>query len=91
MPKMREEMGEDMKLYSIGRISPVKDLETQIRAIKQLKINKVIPEPIILEIYGEVITEIDKKYKLELEQLIEELQLEDSVFFKGAKKHCNIT
>ena len=67
-------------IVTVGRISPVKDLETLIKAINLIK-NDI---PVRLNIIGEIILGKDRNYKKNLEQKIKEMDLGTIVTFVGS-------
>lgn len=70
----------DLRIVSVGRISPSKDYATLFRAIKQ------ISEDVIksAEIFGSPATEKDGQYLLELKDIVKNYNLEKIVKFKGS-------
>ena len=66
------------KIISVGRISPTKDLETMILAVKDLSEAK---KNIELAIYGDTGLEIDKSYLASLKELVKKSSLSDKVRF----------
>jgi glycosyltransferase involved in cell wall biosynthesis len=67
-------------ISSISRISEVKNLEALIltaRKLKELSINFEI------NVWGDVLNDRDKAYKLKLEKYIDEGHLNSSVYFRG--------
>ncbi|MCX6701662.1 MAG: glycosyltransferase family 4 protein [Candidatus Zambryskibacteria bacterium] len=73
-----------LRIAYIGRITPIKNLETLIDTGYQLK-KKNLNIQIIL--YGDCVTESDKNYKMELEKIIKEKDLKNNVFFAGNVLH----
>jgi len=71
---------EDNKILFIGRISPIKDLETPIRAMALMRDKKTI-----LEIVGPA----EEEYLLKLKRIITELKLEKQVKFSPAIYELN--
>lgn len=71
-------------LFSAGRISRSKDLETLLSGVAQLK--KLVQIPILLEIAGAAITPADDEYFIELKNLVTKLEIEDEVVFLGGLK-----
>lgn len=67
------------KMLAVGRITPTKDYETMIQALKLLN-NKNYT----LDIIGEPILEEDKKYAASLKELVEKVGMQDQVHFLGA-------
>lgn len=68
-------------LLSVGRISPIKDQETLIKAASILKERGHDNFEILL--VGDTRTAIDNKYKLHLISLIDELKMGDNIKFIG--------
>ena len=66
---------EENKILFLGRISPVKDIETLIRAMQRIK-NK--------EIKLEIVGPAEKEYKKELDELINKIGLKRRIEFKPA-------
>lgn len=77
----------DLKLLTVGRISPVKDLEVLISAVAELK-NKF--PGIIFDIAGEPLLKEDKNYLGNLKSLIQNRGLGNNIFFAGAKKYSDL-
>jgi len=75
------------RILSIGRISPVKDYETLIKAIENL-ISK--DKKIEVQIVGGPVLENEKKYFDNLRQLVKEKKLEEYIKFLGAVPHSQI-
>jgi len=63
---------EELKILFLGRISPIKDLETLIHAMKQLK-NK--------SIYLEIVGPAERDYQIKLNDLIRKLNIKPRVVF----------
>jgi glycosyltransferase involved in cell wall biosynthesis len=72
--------GNTLRIAHIGRITPIKNLETLINAVFELK--KKEPK-IQVVLFGDCITDSDKKYKNDLEKIIEEKCLKNNVSFAG--------
>jgi glycosyltransferase involved in cell wall biosynthesis len=70
-------------ITSIGRITPIKDLATLIKAAKILVDKKY---QIGVHMIGPEVNEADKKYRQELDRLVKESNLENVVLFVGGKK-----
>lgn len=79
------ETGDPIRFLSVARISPVKDLETVIVAIAELK--KIFSRPLLLDIVGDAITPQDKEYEKTLKELVARTELGDTVHFLGGKTH----
>lgn len=76
---------EEFKIITIGRISPIKDYETLIKAIEFLdKEFKRDDKRLLVEIIGRPITEKDNRYFLELQNIVKQKGLEKIIEFKGA-------
>lgn len=75
------------QLVTIGRIAPSKNLDKLLRCCALLKQNDV---PFVFSIVGAVITEEEKKYKVQLQQLIEELSLKEEIVFVGSVKQTQL-
>lgn len=73
----------EWNLLWVGRISPVKDLETVIRAVNELHKN----HSVALDIIGEPITDIDREYQRVIEALVNELDITGTVRFRGSFTH----
>lgn len=67
----------DLWLLWVGRIAPVKDLETVIKAVGELKKNEIVP-PVRFSIVGSPITLEGVSYKKRLEELACQFVYEDS-------------
>ena len=76
------------KIVHVGRITPIKDLETLILAGEIL--NKKIKN-LSIEIYGEGLTNEDKINVKKLKKLVKEKYLENVVVFKGIVKNEQIS
>src|SRR3989344_1662439 len=74
-------MGAKLRLLTVGRIAPVKDLRTLILGYALLKRTGEAAE---LSIVGEPITDIDLRYKQELAHFIEEQHVSAHVHFLGS-------
>ena len=70
------------KILSVGRVAPIKDLETLIRAIDVLVNQKDIKD-IELKIIGSAILDSDKQYFKKIRDLVKEKNLENYVKFIG--------
>ncbi|MFA5937444.1 MAG: glycosyltransferase family 4 protein [Candidatus Paceibacterota bacterium] len=75
--------GEPLRLLSVGRIAPVKDLESVLLAMAAMK--HASARPMSLDIVGEAVAAGDKEYEETLHQLVARLELEGEVHFAGAK------
>ena len=76
------------RMLTVGRISPVKDYETIIRACKILKDSW--PRPWTLSIVGGPLMGRDKEYLLLLKKQVAELGLERNIVFQGAHSYTEI-
>ncbi len=72
------------KLLWVGRISPVKDLETVVLSLKKIE------KDFTLDIVGEPIQKKDKEYLSVIKDLVKKLGLEYRVSFVGAKKYQDL-
>lgn len=79
------EAGDPIRFLSVARLSPVKDLETVILAIAELKKNPT--RPLLLDIVGDAITKQDKEYEKTLHELVAKTGLGDVIHFLGGKTH----
>lgn len=77
-----------LKLLTVGRISPVKDLKTLILAVSELK--NSLKNVIIFDIVGEVLLDTDRTYAAEIKELVTKLGLENLINFKGSIAHQNL-
>lgn len=74
---------EKIIITSIGRITPIKNLETLIKAAKILLDKKLDLE---LHLIGPEVNSADIKYRYELDELVKNLELEERILFLGGKK-----
>lgn len=79
----------ELRLLAVGRVAPVKSLETIIYALAELRKQKDLPE-ITLSIVGTPIVPKDKKYLSELKKLVQDLGLSFWVHFKEGVRHKDI-
>jgi len=77
------------KILFVGRISPIKDLETLIKAIDILVHQKNIKN-IAVQIIGKPSLEAGEKYFKKLKTLIEEKRLKEYIQFLGTVRHQEI-
>lgn len=70
------------RIISVGRISPVKDYETLIKAVEIL-VNEKGVKDIRVDIYGEPALLADLAYLQSLREFVAKARLEDNVFFHG--------
>lgn len=77
----KESESDTVQLLSVGRLSPVKDIETIILACRTVK------QPFHLTVIGDAITPADVSYKQSLVQLVHQLGLEKRVRFLGGMTH----
>ena len=75
--------GKPLCLVTVGRIAPIKDYETLLRACKVLK--DTFDRAFVLSIVGGPILARDHEYLALLKKLAAELKLEDVVHFRGAQ------
>ena len=73
---------------SVGRVSPTKDLETMILAVKELVASD--HENIELKIYGDAALELDKSYLESLKKLVMKSNLSDKVKFMSPVPHGKV-
>lgn len=69
-----------LRIAHVGRITPIKNIETLILAGEELKKRNL---DIQIDFFGDCVTDEDKEYKLTLERLIEEKELKNEVNFAG--------
>jgi glycosyltransferase involved in cell wall biosynthesis len=79
--ELRSEVENGFKILFLGRISPVKDLETLVEAINILFNHKNVKN-IQLEIVGSPSMERDKEYLKKIKNLVKELGLNNLVSFQ---------
>ena len=83
-----------LKIISIGRISPIKDYETLIKAIDVLRKNKEVDFSLKVDIVGSPGLLIQQAYFNKLKYIIKKMKLGKFIDFKGAisnqelPKHC---
>ncbi len=75
---------ESLRLLAAGRVSPVKDFETPIRALAELRDRGVVAT---LTIAGGPYLETDKMYGQRLRALAYSLQVAPLIQFEGAKRY----
>jgi glycosyltransferase involved in cell wall biosynthesis len=80
----KKEHTDIFQIVSVGRISPIKDYETLIRAIDVLVRGKIHVRMIIM---GDVVLESDRAYLFRLNSLIEEKHLGDVITLLGSVPH----
>ncbi len=73
-----------LKIAHIGRITPIKNIETFIHAVEELKKKNL---DIDVNISGDCVTAGDQYYKSKLEGLIGEKGLKNSVYFTSGVKY----
>lgn len=76
--------GLGFSLLSVGRITPTKDLETMILAMKKLKDEHF---DYSFDIVGSPVTDIDSEYATTIRELVRKLDLQDTITFLGQKTH----
>lgn len=76
-----------INIVHLGRITPIKNIDTLVLSISELK-NKGID--IKLNIHGDCVYESDQIYKAKLESIISEKGLKKDVFFVGGYNHDNL-
>lgn len=74
----------NLQLLSVGRISPSKDLETILLAIKRLSDEDI---KVTLDVVGAPVVDADFEYKKTLHELVKNLKLENSIKFLGPKNY----
>ena len=79
-PDINKKKSKELKIIAVGRISPIKNYETLIKATKILK-NKGLD--LTVNIAGPVLLEKQKEYLNELKQLVKKEKLESQVHFLG--------
>ncbi len=75
------------RVISVGRITPIKHLETIIRALRQLRVNGILAR---LDFVGDPVTAQDSVYKEMLLTLVRTLQLEGIISFRGSIKNSDL-
>lgn len=70
-----------IQIVTVGRIAPIKDYETLLRAVKILTQQNL---PVHLEIIGDVVKNEDKTYLAKLKEIVSTQGLEHVVEFAGA-------
>jgi glycosyltransferase involved in cell wall biosynthesis len=70
----------ELRLVTVGRITPIKRLELMIEALAQVR--QSLPDA-TLDIYGEPIMEADFDYERRLKARVAELGLAEAVHFRG--------
>lgn len=69
------------RIVAVGRITPIKNLDIAIHVIAKLVKDGL---PATLDLIGEPVTEEDKSYKRELEEIIRTEHISERVTFRGA-------
>jgi len=77
------------KIISIGRISPVKDYETLLKATEIL-VNQKGVKNIQVEIYGEPALPADRSYLASLQLFVKNARLQDYFTFKGGISYAEV-
>lgn len=80
-PRPGEQPDEPPMILYVGRLSPVKNLETLLQAVRRVKDRHT--EPFRVALVGGAITELDRGYVKRLRALAEELEVTDVVSFPG--------
>ena len=80
-------MAEKFRVITVGRISPTKDLETLILAVKKLKGQG---ENIHLAIYGGAVLPVDHSYLAALKNLVTQSNLTETIAFMPPVSHKKI-
>lgn len=78
-----------LRLLTVGRISPAKDIRTLILGVLDLK-NKIGDTDLTFDIVGGYATEDDKVYEKEMRKLVKESGLSSIVNFLGEKKYSDL-
>ncbi|OGE76535.1 MAG: hypothetical protein A3C85_03870 [Candidatus Doudnabacteria bacterium RIFCSPHIGHO2_02_FULL_48_21] len=78
--------GKKFRLLTIGRISPVKDYETLIKAVEIL-VNKENVQDLDVQIYGKVGLVQHQKYLDSLVRFVENAGLDEIIDFQGEVQH----
>lgn len=76
--------GTNYALLSVGRITPSKDLETILLAIKRLSDEDI---KVTLDIVGVPVVDADFEYEKTLRELVRSLHLENNINFLGPKNY----
>lgn len=79
--------GTPVKFLWVGRISPVKDLETPLLALQELRKRGI---SFVLDIVGGAIMKGDRTYEQTIRMLVNKLGLGDVVHWLGAKSHAEM-
>lgn len=79
---------EGLKMLVLGRISPVKDIETVLRAAAFLK--EIWPRSWVLSIVGGPAMPRDQEYLDSLKKFVKEKELEQHVHFYGARPYTEV-
>jgi len=79
-PNQDKKQSEKLRIVAVGRISPIKNYETLIRAAITLKKQNI---PLIIQIAGFVILSEQEAYFTKLKELVKKEQLENEVKFLG--------
>lgn len=82
----REVLPLPLRLVTVGRVTPSKNLELLIRAVHEYK-KRNQASGVQLHIFGIPITESDKKYQAVLKESIIEFNLEPTIQWCGAVSH----
>lgn len=79
-----EKSGVDVfKIISVGRITRIKNLDTLVKAVGFLR--GKFSQKFVVELVGEPVTNDDREYKKELEEIIKNLSLQEIVKFTGVR------
>lgn len=84
-----EEKNQAFKILTVGRISPVKNLDVLIEAARILAFEKHLPD-FVVEIYGEAGLAEHAGYFKALKDLVLKKHLDEFVHFKSARPHSEI-
>src|SRR3989338_281555 len=85
-PSSKLQINSKFQIISIGRISPVKDYETLIKAVAILVNEKNITD-VSVNIYGEPAKPADHAYFADLKEFVRKAHLQNNIFFRGAVAH----
>lgn len=78
-----------LKMITVGRISPAKDLKTLILGVRDFKA-RIGEKEVAFDIVGGPVTKEDEFYEQEMRGLVKELGLDGIVNFIGEKKYSDL-
>ena len=81
--------GQGLRILFVGRISPIKNLDTLVESIDIL-VNRKNIKYVKVKIIGSPLEDYEKKYFEKLKQLIAEKKLTNCIEFLGGKPHQEI-